>query len=48
MPKTYNRTLFIFRQDLRTHDNTGLIEAVKNSKEVFPIFIHDTRAIEDF
>jgi deoxyribodipyrimidine photo-lyase len=44
----HNRSLFIFRQDLRTHDNTGLIEAVKNSKEVFPIFIHDTRAIEDF
>lgn len=44
----YNRTLFIFRQDLRTHDNTGLIEAVQNSKEVFPIFIHDTRAIDEF
>ncbi len=48
MQKIHNRTLFIFRQDLRTHDNTGFIEAVKNSKEVFPIFIHDTRAIEDF
>jgi deoxyribodipyrimidine photo-lyase len=48
MTKKHNRTLFIFRQDLRTHDNTGLIEAVKNSKEVFPIFIHDDRAIEDF
>lgn len=44
----YNRSLFIFRQDLRTWDNTALIEAMKNSKEVFPIFIHDTRAIEDF
>lgn len=44
----YTRSLFIFRQDLRLHDNTGLIEAVKNSKEVLPIFIHDTRAIEDF
>lgn len=42
------RSLFIFRQDLRTHDNTALIEAVKHSKEVFPIFIQDTRAIEDF
>jgi deoxyribodipyrimidine photo-lyase len=48
MVKKYNRTLFIFRQDLRTHDNTGLIEAMKSSKEVFPIFIHDARAIEDF
>lgn len=44
----YNRSLFIFRQDLRTRDNTALIEAVKNSKEVFPIFIYDTRAIEEF
>jgi deoxyribodipyrimidine photo-lyase len=44
----YRRTLFIFRQDLRIHDNTGLIEAVKNSKEVFPIFIYDTRAIDEF
>lgn len=44
----HNRSLFIFRQDLRLQDNTGLIEAIKNSKEVFPIFIHDTRAVEDF
>jgi deoxyribodipyrimidine photo-lyase len=44
----YTRSLFIFRQDIRLHDNTGLIEAMKNSKEVFPIFIHDTRAREDF
>lgn len=44
----YNRSLFIFRQDLRLHDNTALIEAMKNSLEVFPIFIHDTRAIVDF
>ena len=48
MQKQHNRTLFIFRQDLRTHDNTGLIEAMQNSKEIFPIFIHDARAIEDF
>jgi deoxyribodipyrimidine photo-lyase len=48
MPKIHNRTLFIFRQDLRTHDNTGFIEAVKNSKEVFSIFIHDARAIDEF
>ena len=46
--KQYKLSLFIFRQDLRTYDNTGLIEAMKNSEEVFPIFIHDTRAIEDF
>lgn len=44
----HTRTLFIFRQDLRTRDNTALIEAIKHSKEVLPIFIHDTRAREDF
>jgi deoxyribodipyrimidine photo-lyase len=44
----YNRSLYIFRQDLRTHDNTALIEAIKNSREVFPIFIHDIRAIDEF
>lgn len=44
----YNRSLFIFRQDLRTHDNTALTQAMRNSKEVLPIFIHDTRAIEEF
>jgi deoxyribodipyrimidine photo-lyase len=48
MQKTHNRTLFIFRQDLRTHDNTGLIEAMQSSKEVFPVFIHDARAIDEF
>ena len=46
--KQYKKSLFIFRQDLRTHDNTGLIEAMNNSEEVFPIFIHDDRAISDF
>ncbi len=44
----YNRSLFIFRQDLRLHDNTGLIRALRESKEVLPIFIRDTRADEDF
>jgi deoxyribodipyrimidine photo-lyase len=44
----YKRSLFIFRQDLRLDDNTALIEAIKNSEEIFPIFIHDERAIEDF
>ncbi len=44
----YKRSLFIFRQDLRLQDNTGFIEAIRNSEEVFPIFIHDTRATRDF
>ena len=44
----YTRSIFIFRQDLRMNDNTALIEAVKNSEEIFLIFIQDSRAIEDF
>ena len=33
------RSLFIFRRDLRLEDNTGLIFALQLSKEVIPIFI---------
>ncbi|MBX9809342.1 DNA photolyase family protein [Candidatus Gracilibacteria bacterium] len=44
----YKKSLFIFRQDLRLDDNTGLLEAMKNSHEIFPIFIHDERSISDF
>jgi deoxyribodipyrimidine photo-lyase len=44
----YKRSLFIFRQDLRLIDNTALFEAIKNSEEIFPVFIHDERSIEDF
>ena len=44
----HKRTLFIFRQDLRLHDNTGLIKAIQNSESIFPVFIRDTRAIADF
>jgi deoxyribodipyrimidine photo-lyase len=35
----YNTSLFIFRRDLRLEDNIGLIEALKNSEQVVPIFI---------
>ncbi len=44
----YKKTLFIFRQDLRLQDNTALIQAIKDSESIFPIFIRDTRAIDDF
>ena len=33
------KSVFIFRRDLRLDDNTGLINACKNSNEVLPIFI---------
>lgn len=44
----HKRVLFVFRQDLRTQDNTALRTAIKNSREVLPIFIHDERALADF
>jgi len=42
------KSLFIFRQDLRTFDNTGLIECIKNSDEILPIFILDKNIIWNF
>ncbi|MBL6693004.1 MAG: deoxyribodipyrimidine photo-lyase, partial [Flavobacteriaceae bacterium] len=31
--------VFWFRRDLRTHDNRGLYEALKDKNNVIPIFI---------
>jgi deoxyribodipyrimidine photo-lyase len=39
-------SLFIFRRDLRLNDNTALIEALKNSREVIPCFIFDPRQLD--
>jgi deoxyribodipyrimidine photo-lyase len=44
--KKYPVSLFIFRRDLRLHDNTALNEALKNSNEVVPCFIFDPRQID--
>jgi deoxyribodipyrimidine photo-lyase len=41
------KTLFIFRRDLRIDDNNGLINAINDSKEVYPCFIFDKRQIND-
>ena len=35
----YQNSIFIFRRDFRLTDNSGLIEAIKNSISVTPIFI---------
>jgi deoxyribodipyrimidine photo-lyase len=35
-------TLFWFRRDLRLSDNAGLFHALKDNKDVLPIFIFDT------
>ncbi len=39
MAKQYKLSVFIFRRALRLQDNIGLIEALKNSDTVVPIFI---------
>lgn len=44
--KQYQLSLFIFRRDLRLHDNTGLLAALQNSHAVLPCFIFDPRQIE--
>ncbi|HEY8096825.1 MAG TPA: deoxyribodipyrimidine photo-lyase [Methylobacter sp.] len=42
----YSASLFIFRRDLRLHDNTALHEALRLSTQVVPCFIFDPRQIE--
>jgi len=44
---SFKKSLFIFRRDLRTYDNTGLIEALKSSDKVICGFIFDPRQIEE-
>ena len=42
----YNKSLFIFRRDLRLPDNTALNEALRLSHQVLPCFIFDPRQID--
>lgn len=44
----FQRSIFWFRQDLRVYDNRGLEEALKQSKEILPIFILDTNLLPLF
>jgi deoxyribodipyrimidine photo-lyase len=41
MKKTYQKSVFIFRRDLRLEDNLGLLAALEQSEKVVPIFIFD-------
>ena len=43
--KPFELSLFVFRRDLRVHDNTALIAALNESKCVIPCFIFDNRQI---
>lgn len=42
----YQKSLFIFRRDLRLEDNNGLLFALENSKVVIPCFIFTPEQIE--
>ncbi len=44
----YKKSIFWFRQDLRTYDNVWLYNAVKNSEKLLVIFILDKNIINDF
>lgn len=44
----YQKSIFWFRQDLRTHDNRGLTECIKNSHNILPIFILDEHLVSWF
>jgi deoxyribodipyrimidine photo-lyase len=45
MQKLYQRSIFIFRRDLRLQDNTGLLDALQKSTQVILIFIFDPRQV---
>ena len=40
-------TIFWYRRDLRLEDNAGLYHALKNAKQVLPLFIFDTEILDD-
>lgn len=41
------RSIFWFRRDLRFEDNTALIEALKSSEKVMPLFIFDRQILQE-
>lgn len=47
MAHIYKTALFIFRRDLRLHDNTALIAALKEAERVICCFIFDPRQTEE-
>lgn len=47
MQKSYEKGLFVFRRDLRIQDNTGLLYALKNAKEVICAFIFTNEQINE-
>ena len=41
-------TIFWFRRDLRIEDNCGLFHALKENKDILPIFIFDENILKNF
>lgn len=48
MTAIHQTSLFIFRQDLRVHDNKWLLQAIRESENVIPIFIFDKNILASF
>lgn len=42
-----NLVFFWFRRDLRLHDNTGLYHALHSKNQVIPVFIYDSRILNN-
>lgn len=43
----YSTSIFWFRRDLRLDDNHALYEALRQSRQVMPVFIFDTHILKD-
>lgn len=43
----HKTSLFIFRRDLRLHDNTALLKAIESSEQVYLAFCFDHRQIDE-
>ncbi|HMR44573.1 MAG TPA: deoxyribodipyrimidine photo-lyase, partial [Saprospiraceae bacterium] len=39
--------VFWFRRDLRLEDNAGLYHALKNGRQVLPVFIFDKNILDE-
>ncbi|HUF78944.1 MAG TPA: deoxyribodipyrimidine photo-lyase, partial [Thermoanaerobaculia bacterium] len=46
MARSYRRSAFLFRRDLRLADNTGLLRAAAMSAEVLPCFVFDPAQVD--
>jgi deoxyribodipyrimidine photo-lyase len=45
MNKKFKKSIYIFRRDLRTFDNTALVSAIENSSKIIPLFIFNKNQV---